>query len=112
EDDQNLFFDGQRLVLILFQNFREALTAAKLRLRRFVELIRAELRERCEIAELRHVQSQRAGNLAHRFDLRVAADAADRNADVDGGTNTSVEQIGFEIDLAVGDRDDVRRNVR
>ena len=52
------------------------------------------------------------GDLAHGFDLRVAADAADRDTDVDRGTDVGVEQVGFQVDLAVGDRDHVGRNVR
>src|SRR5581483_8225989 len=44
-------------------------------------------------------------------DLRAAAHAADGDADVDRGTDTGVEQIGFEEDLAVGDGDDVGRDV-
>src|SRR5205807_2567391 len=52
------------------------------------------------------------GDLLHRLDLRVSTDARHRDADVDGGANARVEEIRFEIDLAVGDRDDVRRDVR
>ena len=54
---------------------------------------------------------KRAGDRAHGFDLRASADAADRNTDVDGGTDVRVEQIAFEIDLSVGDRDDVGGNI-
>ena len=98
--------------MILLKNFREALAAGKLSLSDFIELVGPELRERREFAVLRHVETQRSGNLTHGFDLRVAADAADRNADVDGGTNAGVEEIGFEINLAVGDGNHVGRNVR
>src|SRR5580658_831878 len=111
EDAEHLFFDRQRSVLVLFQDFREALPAAKLRLGRFVELIGAELREGRQIAVLRHVQAQRASHLSHGFNLRVAADAADGNADVDGGTNAGVEKVGFQINLAVGDGNHVGRDV-
>src|SRR5690606_30876310 len=47
----------------------------------------------------------------HRLDLRRSADARDRVADVDGRADTLVEQVGLEKDLAVGNRDDVGRNV-
>ena len=73
---------------------------------------RAELREGRQRAILRQVETQAAGDRLHGLGLRVAADAADRDADVDGGTHVGVEQVGFEEDLAVGDRDDVGRNVR
>ena len=62
-----------------------------------------ELRERRHLAVLREVEAQRAGDLLHRLDLRVAADAADRDADVDGGADARVEEVGLEEDLTVGD---------
>src|SRR6185437_15714411 len=111
ENNQHLLFDGQRLILILLQDFDQALAAGELRLRGLIELLGAELRERGELAVLREIETKRAGHLAHGLDLRVAADAAYRKADVDGGTNAAIEKIGFEIDLAVGDRDDVGRNI-
>ena len=79
-------------------------------LRRLVE-VAAELRERRELAVLREVETQRAGDLAHRLDLRRAADARHRVADVDRRADALVEQVGLEEDLAVGDRDDVGRDV-
>ena len=102
---------GQRLVLRLLQNLHQPGAARELRLRRLVE-VAAELRERRELAILGEVQPQRAGHLAHRLDLRRPADARHRVADVDGRPDALMEQIRFEEDLAVGDRDDVRRNVR
>src|SRR5579872_3006500 len=105
-----MFFDRQRHELILFQYESEALASRQLRLRGLVEF-RAELREGREFAVLCQVQSQRASDLSHGLDLRVAADAAHGQADVDGGTNAAIEEVRLEVDLAVGDRDDVRRNV-
>src|SRR5262245_29630047 len=52
-----------------------------------------------------------AGDLSHGLDLSVAADTRHRNADVDGGTHARVEEVTLEEDLAVGDRDDVGRDV-
>jgi hypothetical protein len=66
--------DRQRRILALLQNLHQALAAIELRLRRLVE-IGAELREGRQFAVLRQVQAQRAGDLLHRLDLRVAADA-------------------------------------
>ena len=45
------------------------------------------------------------------FTCARAADARDRVADVDRGADAGVEEVGLEEDLAVGDRDDVRRDV-
>ena len=61
---------------------------------------------------MREVETQTTGNLLHRLGLRVAADAADRETDRYGGSNAGVKEIAFQIDLAVGDRNDVRRDVR
>ncbi len=76
KNNQNLLFNRQRLVLILLQDFHQALAAGQLRLRGLIQLLGAELREGGEVAILREIQAQRAGNLAHGLDLRVAAHAA------------------------------------
>ena len=95
KDDQNLLGERQRRELILLQHFDQALAAIELRLRGLVE-IAAELREGRQFAVLREFQLQRAGHLAHGLDLRAAADAAYRQADVHRRTNAGVEQIGFQ----------------
>ena len=82
----------------------------KLLLRSFVE-VGAELRERGKRAVLGQLQAQRAGDRLHRLDLRVAADAADRDADIDRRPHVGVEQVGLQVDLAVGDRDHVGRDI-
>ena len=108
---RDLALDRQRLVLRLLQDLDQPRAAIELRLRRLVE-VAAELRERRELAVLREVEPQRAGDLPHRLDLRRPADARHRVADVDRRPHALVEQIRLEEDLAVGDRDDVGRNVR
>src|SRR5882762_11262274 len=75
-DDQHLLLDVHRLVLRLFQDFRQTLAASQLRLRRLVE-VRSELSERSQLAILRQVETQTSGNLLHGFDLGRAADARD-----------------------------------
>jgi hypothetical protein len=82
----------------------------QLRLRGGVEL-GAELGERLELAELGEVEPQRAGDLLHGLDLGVAADPGHRDADVDGGPDARLEQVVLQVDLAVGDRDHVGRDV-
>src|SRR3989454_6870243 len=113
EDDEDLLLHRKRRELILLEYLGEALAADDLRSCDFVELIGAELRKRREVTILRHIQAQRAGHLllAHGFNLRVAADAAYRDARIDGRTDARVEQIGLQIDLAVGNRNDVGGNV-
>src|SRR5262245_40146668 len=110
-DHRNLFLDVHRLVLRLFENLGQTLAAGQLALRGGVE-VGGELGEGRHRAVLREFQPQRARDLLHRLDLRVAAHATDRIAHVDRGTDAGVEEVGFEEDLAVGDRNHVSRDVR
>ena len=71
----------------------------------------AELRERLQLTELRVRQLERASDLLHRLDLRVAADSGYRDARVYCRTDAGVEQLGLEEDLAVGDRNNVGRDI-
>ena len=109
-DRDDLLLEGPRLVLRLVQGRDHPLAAAERLLGRGIEL-RAELRERLELAELRQVEAQAAGDLLHRLRLGVAADAGDRDADVDRRPDAREEEVGLEEDLPVGDRDHVRRDV-
>ncbi len=98
-------------ILPLLEDLDQTLAAVELLLRGLVE-VRAELRERRELAVLREVETERARHRAHRAHLRRAADARHRDADVDGRTDARVEEVRLQEDLAVGDGDDVRRDVR
>ena len=86
------------------------LPRSSMRLRLGVE-VGAELREGRQFAELRQVALDAAGHLLHRLDLRGRTDAGHGETDRDGGPDALVEQVGLQEDLAVGDRDDVGRNV-
>src|SRR5262245_26940897 len=108
--DHDLLLDGHRLVLGLLQDLDEPLAARQLVAGRLVQVAR-ELRERGQLAELGQVELQLARDLLHRGRLGVAADARHADADVDRRPHARVEEVGLEVDLAVGDRDDVRRDV-
>jgi hypothetical protein len=110
-DDRDLLGEPDRLVLGLLEHLDQPVAPVELRLRRLVQ-VGAERRERLQLAELREVEPERAGDLLHRLGLRVAADPGDRDADVDGRPDALVEEVGLQEDLAVGDRDDVGRDVR
>ena len=109
-DHRHLHLDRHRVVLPLLEELDDALAAIDLGLRRRVEL-GAELREGGELAELREVALELPGDLLHRLELRRRADARHRDADRDRRPDALVEEIGLEEDLAVGDRDDVGRDV-
>src|SRR5262249_26419589 len=78
--------------LVLLQELDQPPPAGELGLRGLVE-IRAELRESGEVSVLGQVQTQGAGDLLHGLDLGVAADARDRDADVDGWPDARIEEI-------------------
>src|SRR6516225_3311545 len=101
--------DGQRRVLRLLQQFRDAGAAVQL-LAGGVVQVRGELGEGREFAVLRQVRTDAARQALDQVGLGGAADARHRDTGVDGGTDAGVEQAGFQEDLAVGDRDHVRRN--
>ena len=101
---------GIGIVLALLEELDQALAAGELALRGLVE-VGAELGEGRQLAVLRQVEAQRAGDLLHGLDLGVAADARHRDADVDRRPHAGVEEVGLQEDLAVGDRDDVGRDV-
>ena len=82
----DLLFDRQGRILLLLQNLDQVLAAIQLLLRGLVE-IGTELREGRQLAILRQIEAQAAGDLPHRLGLRVAAHAADGDADVDGGAH-------------------------
>ena len=109
-DHQHLLLHRHRLVLGLLEQLRQPVAAVELGLGHPVEL-RAEGGERLELAELRQVELERARHLLHRLDLGGAAHPAHRVADVDGRPDARVEQVGLQEDLAVGDGDDVGRDV-
>src|SRR5262245_50567813 len=109
-DDDDLLFHVHRLILRLFEKLGQTLPASDLSLRRRVE-IGAELRKGSLFPILRKFEPERSGNLLHRFDLRVATDTTDRVSDVDRRADAGVEQIGFEENLSISDRDNVGWNV-
>ncbi len=78
----------------LVEQLDHALAARQRALGRLVE-VRAELGERLQFAVLREVELQAAGDLLHGLDLRVAADAAHGDADVDGRPDAGVEQVAL-----------------
>src|SRR5271157_2597576 len=110
EDNRNLLFHRQRLVLALLENLHHVPAAVELRQRGLVQ-IGAELREGRQLAVLRQVQAQAARNLLHGLDLGVAAHAAHGDAHVDGRPYVGVEQIGFQVNLPVSDGNDIGGDV-
>ena len=106
---QRHFRDRHRGVLLLLHQLGDALAAFQLGAGGGVQ-IGSELGEGGQLTILRQCQSHTAAELLDGLGLGRAADAGHRDASVHGGANTGIEQIGFEEDLAVGDRDHVGRH--
>ena len=109
-DAHHLVGHVHRLILPLLEQFDHPISAIETRLRGGVE-IRAELRKSLEFTEARQIETQTARHLLHRLRLGSTAHARHRDADVHGGSLPGEEEIGLQVDLAIGDRDHVRRNV-
>ena len=100
----------ERHVLGLLEQFDHAVAAVELGLGGFVEF-GAELGEGFKFTERRKVQTQTASDLFHGLRLSVATHTTNGDTHVNGGPNPFPEEVWFEIDLAVGDRNHVGRNV-
>src|SRR5882757_684378 len=109
-EDGGLHLDRERVELRLLEEFDDAGAAVELGLGLGVE-VGAELREGREFAELGELALEFAADLLRDLDLRGRTDAGHGETDGDRGADALVEEIGLKEDLAVGDRDDVRRDV-
>src|SRR5665213_596064 len=109
-DHADLLFHLQRRELRLLQEFSQSRAAIEQALGRGVE-VRTELRERRHFAVLGELALDLAGDLLHRLGLRRRSDARHRKADVQRRANTLEEQVALEVDLAVGNRNHVGRDV-
>ena len=60
-----------------------------------------------ELGVLGLVDLQGAGDLLHGLDLRAAAHTGDADTHVDSRADALVEQAGLQVDLAIGDGNNV-----
>src|SRR5699024_7564540 len=109
-DGDDLLLHRERRALGLLEQLHQAGTAVQLLLRGRIQ-VGGEHREGLEVPELGEVDLQRARDRLHGLRLRGAADAGDRNADVDRRALVRVEQVRLQEALPVGDRDDVGGDV-
>ena len=108
--NRDLLGRRQRIELRLLQRFAHRAAAGQ-RLPGVLVQARAEAGKDFQFFELRIEQAQIAGDGAIGRQLRLAADARDGFADIHGGQDALLKQVGREIDLAVGDGDQVGGNV-
>ena len=97
-------------VLTLLQQLGHAATTFQLFAGCFVQ-IGSELRKRSQFTILCQVGTDTAGQVLHQaLGLSSTTHTRHRDTGVDGRTDTGVEQVGFQEDLTVGNRNHVGRN--
>jgi len=96
--------------LLLLQQFSQLLASVEKLLCCSVQ-IRTELCESSDLTILSEFELKGTSYLLHSFDLSSRTDTGHRKTDVDGGTHSLVEELGFEENLAVGNGDNVRGDV-
>ena len=106
EDEGNHLVDGHGLVLLLLEELSETLTTVEGLLGGGIE-IGTELGEGSNLTVLGEVELERTSELLHDLGLGGGTDTRHRETDVDGGTDTTEEELGLQEDLAVGDGDDL-----
>ena len=98
--------DGQRAVLRLLHQLSHALAALQLLAGGFVQ-VRGKLGKCCQLAVLGQGQADTAAQLLDDLGLGRTTHTTDRETSINGRADAAVEQVGFQVDLAVGDRDHV-----
>lgn len=110
ENERNHLVDSHGGVLLLLQQLSQPLTTRKSLLGGSVQ-VGTELGEGSDLTVLRQEQLEGTGDLLHGLELGGGTDTGDGKTDVDGGADTLVEELGLQEDLAVGDGNDVGRDV-
>ena len=109
-DDGDLVLNGHGHVLALLQQLGQPDTPVQQLLGGGVK-IGTELGEGSDLTVLGKLKLHGTGDLLHGLGLGSGADTGHGETDVDGGTDTLVEQLGLQEDLAVSDGDDVGGDV-
>merc|ERR1719470_622499 len=109
-DDGDLVLNGHGHVLALLQQLSQPDTSVQQLLGGGVE-IGTELGEGGDLTVLGELELHGTGDLLHGLGLGSGADTGHRETDVDGRSDTLVEQLSLQEDLAVRDGDDVGGNV-
>jgi len=106
EDDTNLVLSFHGNVLLLLEELGEFLSSVEQVLGGSVE-VGTELGEGSDFSVLSELELEGSSDLLHGGDLGGRSDSGDGETDVNGGSDSLVEEFGFQEDLAIGDGDDV-----
>ena len=105
-----LIFNGHGHVLTLLQQFGQTHTTVQQLLGGSIQ-IGTELGESSNLTVLSQLQFHGTGHLLHGLGLGSGTHTGHRQTDVNGGTDTLVEQLSFQEDLTIGNGDDIGWNV-
>jgi hypothetical protein len=106
EENADLLRDGHGDELVLLEELGELLSSVKLLLSSGIK-IGTELSEGGDLTVLGKLELERTGNLLHGLNLGGGSDTGDGETDVNGGSDTLEEELGFEEDLTVSNGDNV-----
>merc|ERR1719402_1281271 len=109
-DDSDLVLNGHGHVLALLQQLGQPDTPVQQLLGGGIK-IGTELGEGSNLTVLGELKLHGTGDLLHGLGLGSGADTGHRETDVDGGSDTLVEQLSLQEDLAVSDGDDIGGDV-
>ena len=109
-DDGDLVLNGHGHVLALLQQLGQPDTPVQQLLGGGVK-IGTELGEGSDLTVLGELKLHGTGDLLHGLGLGSGADTGHRETDIDGRSDTLVEQLSLQEDLAVSDGDDIGGDV-
>lgn len=114
EEGSNLLLSGHGNVLLLLEELSELLTSVEELLGGSIE-IRTELGESGNLSVLSELELERTSNLSHGLDLCGGSNSGNGETNIDGRSDTLVEELGLEEDLSISDGDnvsgDISRNI-
>ena len=102
KQDAGLLLDWHWHVLLLLEEFSELFASVEELLRGSIQ-IGTELGEGGDLSILGKLELEGTGKLLHSLDLGGGADTGYGKTDVNGGSDTLMEQLGLQEDLAVSD---------
>jgi hypothetical protein len=109
-DEGNHLVDGHGAVLLLLEELGKTLTTGQGLLGGGIE-IGTELGEGGDLTVLGQEELERTSDLLHGLELSGGTDTRDGKTDVNGGTDTLVEELGLQEDLTISDGNNVGGNV-
>ena len=104
--DANLLLGGHWHELLLLEELSELLTSVEELLGSGIK-IGTELSEGSNLSVLGELQLHGTGNLLHGLNLSGRSDSRHRKTDVNGWSDTLVEELSLKEDLSISDRDNV-----